>query len=619
MATCPSSARCSRRIRETRRSGHRAAAMTEPRSEYARRIARWDEAIARGERTHLFVSNLRLAAAVIAAVLAWLGFIRNAISPGWALIPALSFLILLVIHARVLNRNDRAARARRFYERGLDRLEGRWSGHGPDGARFLDGHPYARDLDLFGPGSLFQLLDTARTESGEETLADWLREPAALEVVSARQAAVSELRERLDFREDLAILAAEAHVSRTTALAAWTRAGAVGLTRGAAVLFAICAALTAALVVAAIWGPVTAGPLLLWLGAQAGLVSFWRRRVHAVLRRVDAAANDLSLLVELLDRIEREPFSSPRLAVLREMLLTSGVTPAKRIAQLQFYIAARDSLRNEFVRPFAMLLLVRSQAAVAIDRWHAAHGRALGQWLSVVGELEALASLATYAFEHPADPFPAVHDGAPMFSAAALAHPLLPELVAVPNDVMLGAEAAHVLIVSGSNMSGKSTLLRAVGVNVVLALAGAPVRARSMALSPLAIGATIRVDDSLQEGHSRFYTEILRIRDVVALSRKATPVLFLLDEILHGTNSYDRRIGAEAIVRALVDAGSIGLVTTHDLALTELVASPGGKAKNVHFEDRIEQGRMVFDYRMRDGVVERSNALDLMRAVGLDV
>jgi DNA mismatch repair ATPase MutS len=237
----------------------------------------------------------------------------------------------------------------------------------------------------------------------------------------------------------------------------------------------------------------------------------------------------------------------------------------------------------------------------------------------VVGELEALASLATYSFEHPADPFPAVHDGAPFLSASVLAHPLIPELVAVPNDVMLGAEAPHVLIVSGSNMSGKSTLLRAVGVNVVLALAGGPVRARDMALSAMAIGATIRVEDSLQEGHSRFYTEILRIRDVVALSRKSTPVLFLLDEILHGTNSYDRRIGAEAIVRALVGAGAIGFVTTHDLALTELVSRLDGQARNVHFEDRIEQGRMVFDYRMREGVVERSNALDLMRAIGLDV
>jgi DNA mismatch repair ATPase MutS len=176
-----------------------------------------------------------------------------------------------------------------------------------------------------------------------------------------------------------------------------------------------------------------------------------------------------------------------------------------------------------------------------------------------------------------------------------------------------------VLIVSGSNMSGKSTLLRAVGTNVVLALAGGAVRAAAMRLSPLAIGATIRIEDSLQEGHSRFYTEILRIRAIVEQTSGRVPVLFLLDEVLHGTNSHDRRIGAGAIVRALVERGAIGLVTTHDLALTELATTMGGAAANVHFEDRIEDGRMVFDYRMRPGVVERSNALELMRAVGLDV
>jgi DNA mismatch repair ATPase MutS len=165
-------------------------------------------------------------------------------------------------------------------------------------------------------------------------------------------------------------------------------------------------------------------------------------------------------------------------------------------------------------------------------------------------------------------------------------------------------------------MSGKSTLLRAIGVNVVLALAGGTVRAVRVRVSPLAIGATIRVDDSLQEGHSRFYAEILRIRRIVQLTANG-PALFLLDEILHGTNSYDRRIGAEAIVEALVKRGAIGLVTTHDLALTELVDRLGPAAANVHFEDRIEDGKMVFDYRMRPGIVEHSNALALMRALGV--
>jgi hypothetical protein len=377
--------------------------------------------------------------------------------------------------------------------------------------------------------------------------------------------------------------------------------------------------LTAVLLAGAFVGLVPSAVALAWLLVQAGIVTTWRRQISTVLHRLDMPVHDLGLVTELLVRLEREPFQSPKLVALHRALLADGEPPSRLIARLQRYVSALDSTHNLLFLPLAMVLLVRSQAAAAIDRWHAAHGRSLSIWLKAVGELEALASFATYAYEHPADPFPDLRSDSPVFDARGLAHPLIVEGSAVANDVRLGGGAPHVLVVSGSNMSGKSTLLRAVGVNVTLALAGAPVRAQSLALSPLALGATLKVDDSLQEGHSRFYAEILRIRDIVSRARGSMPMLFLLDEILHGTNSHDRRIGAEAIVRSLVEAGAIGLVTTHDLALTELVGQLGGRAANVHFEDRIESGRMVFDYTMRPGVVERSNALALMRAVGLDV
>lgn len=595
-------------------------ATTDPRAAYAERIARLDLGLAAGERRHHLISNLRLALFAAGAAVAWAAFIRPWLSPAWLVLPAVSFLALLVAHARVLNSNDRLLRARRYYERGLSRLDGTWPGTGPDGARFLGEHLYARDLDLFGRGSLFQLIDTARTESGEESLADWLRRPARAEEVLARQAAVAELRERLDFRETLNVLAAEAHVSRTGVLTTWAAATPVGLGATEARLFAACAVVTALLATAMVAGWLSSVTVAIWLIVPAGVALAHRVRVWQVLRRVDAAADDLSLFEALLARLEQEAFTAPKLTALHGRLDAASVTrPSARIAQLRRYIAARDALRNEFVRPFGLLLLVRSQAAVAIDRWHAAHRASLAAWITAVGEFEALASLATYTFEHPRDPFPSIESEGPVFSATALAHPLLPEGSAVANSVSLGGTAPRVLVISGSNMSGKSTLLRAVGANTVLALAGAPVRAERLVLSPMAIGATIRVEDSLQEGHSRFYAEILRIRDIVALTEGTGPVLFLLDEILHGTNSHDRRIGAEAVVRALVDAGAIGLVTTHDLALTALATSLEPRAKNVHFEDRIEQGRMVFDYTMRDGVVERSNALELMRAVGLKV
>ncbi len=208
--------------------------------------------------------------------------------------------------------------------------------------------------------------------------------------------------------------------------------------------------------------------------------------------------------------------------------------------------------------------------------------------------------------------------GVPRFWPRILRHPLLAERQAVPNSLSLD-EPARVLIVSGSNMSGKSTLLRTVGVNVVLALAGAPVCAVRLRLAPLLVGASIRIEDSLLEGTSRFYAEITRLSRIVAEADRPAPVLFLLDEILHGTNSHDRLIGATAVVRGLVERGAIGLVTTHDLALARIVDTLGARAANVHFQEDLEDGRLRFDYRLRPGVVQRSTALALMRLVGLDV
>ncbi len=591
----------------------------DPHVAYQQRRVHWSATIARAERRHLLVSNLRLAASVVAAAAAWLAFARGTISPSWVLIPVLCFLALIAVHARILNERDRATRARRYFERGSNRLAGIWVGEGADGARFLEGHSYARDLDLFGRGSLFQLLNTACTESGETTLAAWLRTWTPVPEVEARQAAVEELAGRLDVRETLAVHGAEAKVERTGTLATWASAPPVGLGARHAVVFAGCAAVTIVLgaLTAAGWWP--SGFLIGWVVIQSGIAVIWRHEVGKVIRGVDAVADDLATLSGLLQRVEREVFTSPRLRALHEVLVVGDLPPSRRIARLQTCLAARDSLRNEFVRPFALLLLVRSQSAVAIDRWHAAHGAQLAAWVAAVGEFEALASLATYAFEHPTDPFPTMRSAGPVFDAVGLAHPLIPSTEAVPNDVRIGGAHPRALVVSGSNMSGKSTLLRAVGANAVLAMAGGPVRAESLVMSSMTIGATLRVEDSLLGGQSSFYAEILRIRDIVSSAGGDVPVLFLLDEILHGTNSHDRRIGAEAIVRALVDAGAIGLVTTHDLALTALADTMEGRARNVHFADRIEGGRMVFDYQMRDGVVTRSNALELMRAVGLKV
>jgi hypothetical protein len=596
--------------------------MTDPRTEYEDRLRRWRNRIAALDRRHLLMSNTRLAVAAAIAILCWLAFISDTISPWWVVIGGLGFGTLAVAHARLLQRADRARRAARMYERGLDRLHSRWAGTGRGGDAFLEQHPYARDLDLFGRASLFELLNTAQTEIGESTLADWLRAGADVEEVTARQAAVDELRPMLEFREEIAVLAAESHVGRTGPLAAWALAAPAWFPRGLRASLLVCSLVTAALALAVYEEAVGSEWFILWIFVEVAFASIWRRRFEHVLHAIDTPEHDLALLSAVLAAIERQRFVSPRLTALHQALITAGVPPSRRIARLRSLVSWVDSTHNLLFAPIAYVLVLKQQLALAINRWHAAYGSAVAEWLDVVGEIEALSALATYAFEHPADPFPGLTDDGPVFDAEALGHPLIPDQAAVRNDVRLagtGQERPRVIVLSGSNMSGKSTLLRSVGVNVVLGLAGAPVRAARLRLSPLAIGATLRVEDSLQAGYSRFYAEILRIRAIVALTNGGVPVLFLLDEILHGTNSYDRRIGAEAIVRSLVSRGAIGLVTTHDLALTELPARLGPAAMNMHFEDRLEDGRMVFDYRMRPGVVEHSNALALMRAIGLDV
>jgi len=355
--------------------------------------------------------------------------------------------------------------------------------------------------------------------------------------------------------------------------------------------------------------------------ALIGVLLYYRAtkgRVLAVLREGEEPLRDLLVFAQVAATIERASFESDVLVRLQRRLSTGNVTAGAAVGRLARLNRWQEAQRNAMFFPVAVALLWSVHFAYALEAWRARYGGNVATWLRTVGEFEALASLAAYAYEHPEDPYPEIVSGPARYDAAGLGHPLIPRDQCVRNSVRLGSDPS-LLVVSGSNMSGKSTLLRSVGINAVLALAGAPVRATSLTLCPMNVGASLHIVDSIQEGTSHFYAEILRLRDILLLTKEPIPVLFLIDEILHGTNSHDRRTGAEAVLRSLVEAGGIGLVTTHDLALTRIADNLGARAANVHFQDRIADDRLVFDYTMREGVVERSNALALMRSVGLDV
>jgi len=586
-------------------------------TEYDTRLAARRARQAAEERRHAWFSYLRLAIAAAAVVIFWVGGLP---ALAWQLVPLGAFTLTALLHARVLNARDRTGSAIAFYERGLTRIRDRWIGSGRTGEAFRQpDHLYADDLDVFGRGSLYELLATTRTRAGEETLARWLLAPAPHDVARRRQEAVRELATRLDLRETVAVLGDSVTVAvDAPLLRSWaTSRTPVGTS---SVRMAIAALVAATMAALALWWTTGAASTLaaVLLVAQVVAGGLLRPRVTAVIEAVDEPAHDLDVLAGLLRVIEGASFDSAHLRALQRSL---GDTQAAsgEIAKLSRLVALLASRRNVIFAVPAALVMWATQWAFAIDAWKRRAGVHIPQWLDVVGEFEALLALGGFAAEHPDFVYPDLIDGPARLSATGLAHVTLPA-TAVPNDVTLGGTAPHLLVVSGSNMSGKTTWMRTIGVSVVLARMGAPVRAHSLQLTPLSVGAAIRVTDSLTDGRSRFYAEIVRLKQIVDLAHaNQGAVLFLLDEILSGTNSHDRRIGAEAIMTGLVGAGAVGLITTHDLALAGIADRLGATAANAHFDDRFSEGTLHFDYRLKPGVVETSNALALMRAIGIEV
>jgi len=590
-----------------------------PSEEYRQRLTARQQRVVAFDKTHIRLGNLRLGVFMVGAAVAWAAFSRQVLSGWLLLLPVAGFIALAAYHSRILRARTLAERAVTVYRNGLARIEDRWAGIGQTGERFLDPHHiYAADLDLFGRGGLFELLSSARTRIGEDTLAKWLLAPSPAGEVGERHAGVSELRDRLDLREDVAVLGEDARVgvhaehlilwaeSRNRLPERWLFAVAAAI--------AVCAVLSAG--VWAIWDRVL--PFLIVVAVGAAITYWFRKPIEEVLHGAEHAFEDLDLLSAVLARFEKEEFKSPLLVRLKTDLSSHEAAGSAVIARLRKIVQKSESRHNMFLRIVDVPLMYSVRVAYAAEGWRRINGGVVRRWLAALGEIEALVSLSAYSYEHPDDPFPQLNGEEAAFEAEGLGHPLLAAAACVRNNVQIGRRA-RVLLVSGSNMSGKSTLMRAVGINTVLAMAGAPVRARKLILSPLQIGASIRVNDSLQEGSSRFYAEITRLRQIFDFAAGEPPLLFLLDELLQGTNSKDRRVGAEGIVRALVERGAIGIVSTHDLALTDIGGPLDGHLHNVHFQDELIDGKMRFDYLLREGIVTKSNGLELMRSIGLEV
>ena len=599
----------------------------DPLNRYRQRLDDWRNEHVRNGLLHRRLGNARLASGILLVVVAAVSLGAERISAWWLLVPAVALMVLVVIHDHVDRALRLAARGMAYYERALARLENRWIGTGSQGERFRDSrHVFADDLDLFGPGSLFELLSTARTRMGERLLAGWLLTPGDPKEVAARQESVRELRPGVELREQIALMGDDLRAALDDRrLGLWgTEPGVVFFWGARWIALALAIAAVASLVTAlSDW--TSFRPFLFVVLAELIFMMATNKPTAQVGESVGTPAHELRLIALLLERLEREPFSSPALAALRGRLLVNGTPATRQIRRLVNLVERLEWAHNLFFRLPAAGLLWMPQFAIAIETWRVRYGPHVAGWVEAIGEFEAMSSLACFAYEHPDAVFPDLVDSSErdtsfksFYDAQDLTHPLLPAAEAIANDVQLGGDT-RLWVVSGSNMSGKSTLLRAVGLSVVLAWAGAPVNAARLRLSRLQLGASLRSNDSVTDHRSRFYAEISRLKDVVDLARAGQPLLFLLDELLSGTNSHDRRIGAQALLVGLVERGAIGLATTHDLALAEIAEQLKGRAINVHFEDHLEGGEIRFDYHLRPGVVTRGNALELMRAVGLDV
>ena len=576
------------------------------------------------QRERAIIPRRRCYAYVIASLLALVGSLlisfKSHLLPQWAFLLPMLAAVVAFVGDRRCDRQDRdSAKLLDLYHLRLQHLQHEWTGKGDPGFDLQSpDHLSARDLDLFGEGSLFELLCDVQTPAGRDALAQWLQTPAPPDEVLARQHAIRSFRDRTGLRERLALLRTDDAASEYSwnRLRDWLAAPPVSFPRWApwaGLLLSVSMLSVAVYVWKGVFEPHAALRVLAIIGTSQGtLALFLRPRVRSILAGMQLPARKFESIRQLCLLVGSEPLEGPLLSLMQLKLRGS----AKLVSQLQRLLRLSELRNNEYLFWPLVLLLWRTQGTMRIERWRQRHGRDVLQYLTILGEFEALMAIAAYAYENPTDPYPELVNHGPLFEAIGMGHPLMDVRTCVPNSLTLGGETRF-LLVTGSNMSGKSTLLRAAGLNATLALMGAPVRATRLRLSPLQVCASIRVEDSLLNGRSHFYAEVERLKAMLDCAASDPPVLFLIDELFGGTNSADRRVAAEAVIRLLVERGAIGLVTSHDLALTEISEKRELKGDNVHFADLPTAEGLSFDYHLRPGKVEHSNALKIIRMMGI--
>ena len=560
----------------------------------------------------------------------WVGFLGGVPAATATLVLFFVFGILVVVHARVEDRAAWFEALRTVNARGIDAIERNWDAlpEAPAPSTIdIATHPYAIDLDLFGRASLFQLLAPAATTAGTETLARWILDPAPPADVVTRQEAVRELAPLDDWRERLAafgLVGVDARGESLASFFAWAEGADRPLPAYDAVRVVVYAILATAWTLLALDFS-GAWPNTLWsIPFLLGMVlSFFTAvPVSHAFDRAGAGERTLRRYAGVFAHVESQRFSAASLVALQGRLRATGRPASAVMRSLNRILSFADLRRGAALLhfPIQVLTLWDFHCLFAVEGWRRTSGARVRQWFSAAGELDALACLARLHRDNPDWSFPVLHNER-TYAATALGHPLIEASRRVSNDVTVGPPGT-VLLITGSNMSGKSTLLRAVGLNALLAQSGAPVCAAALSLPYCDVQTSIRITDSLERGVSYFMAALARLKSVVDAAEREPGdrvLLYLLDEILQGTNSAERGTAVQAVARHLLEAGAIGAMTTHDLniASEEPLRST---AQLVHFSEVIDDhGEMRFDYTLRHGLATSRNAIRLMKLIGIDV
>lgn len=582
---------------------------------YTTRKLTFSESLSSIRKKINLVSNIRLATAITFLIIIYFGFTQHNLLYLAALLLVL-FVILVRRHSILFDEKTHLENLVALNDAESKAATGDYASL-QTGVEYTDPHhPYSHDLDIFGEGSLFQYINRSNTLGGKRKFADRLLSPLpSSESIYEQQEAIQELSALTDFRQHFQAAGKEIDEQRDdrAQLQAWLAQPAFLYGKPAyKYLLAIFPVVTIALIILAFFVPALKGYAILSALAQWAILGFHIKRVNAFHDYISRKKNILQKFARLLHYLQRNAFKAPLLKRLSEHAHEADVK-VKSLASLVSSLDARLNAMTTLV--VNSLLLYDLQCVYRLERWKADHAEKLLAWLNTVDEIEVLGSFGTFAFNHPNFQYATIHENLSI-EIEELCHPLIRETERVANDLTLGNNQS-VLIVTGANMAGKSTFLRTIGVNLVLALSGAPVCAQSFRCPVIHLRTGMRTADSLKDHQSYFYAELNRLKTIMDELRSDKPLLILLDEILKGTNSTDKQAGSIALVKQLLPHPCLAMVATHDLALGELQTEYPDRVKNYCFEATIENDQLSFDYKLKPGLAQKMNATFLMKKMGI--